>query len=193
MLFQHAFNIVFNMHYRFQHTLKFSTCFFNTARFSIACTLCRSCIQTCPISNIVFNMHYRFQHVLKFSTCFFNTARFSVACTLCRSCIQTGPICSSFQHNFQHALQISTCTEIFNMLFQHDFNIVLNMKFTYGMNHVKYCVESHVKYFKVYWKPCWKFQGMLKTMSKISKCVKNHCDVTIMWPFLSILKHNSSN
>ena len=28
MLFQHTFNIVFNMHYRFQHVLKFSTCFF---------------------------------------------------------------------------------------------------------------------------------------------------------------------
>ena len=61
MLFQYAFNIVFNMHYRFQHMLKISTCFFNTARFSVACTLCKSCIQTGPIFNIVFNMLYRFQ------------------------------------------------------------------------------------------------------------------------------------
>ena len=117
--FQHTSSIVFNMHYRFQHTLKFSTCFFNTAKFSIACTLCRSCIQTGPIFNIVFNMYYRFKHTLKFSTCFFNIARFSVACTLCRSCIQTGPIFFSFQHSFQHALQISTHPEIFNMLFQY--------------------------------------------------------------------------
>ena len=56
--FQHAFNIVFNMHYRFQHVLKFSTCFFNmlSTKFS-------TCITD-------FNMHYRFQHVLKFLTCF---------------------------------------------------------------------------------------------------------------------------
>ena len=165
--FQHAFKIVFNMHYRFQHVLKFSTCFFNTARFSVACTLCRSCIQTGPIFNIVFNMHHRFQHALKFSTCFFNTARFSIACTLYRSCIQTGPIFSSFQHSFQHALQISTLAEIsrlqistcitnFKMCwnFQHAFSRcfqhISNMKFTYGRNHVENCVENHVKYFKVY-------------------------------------------
>ena len=155
--------------------------------------------QRAEIFNIVFNMHYRFQHMLKFSTYFFNTARFFIACTLCRSCIQTGPIFSSFQHSFQHALQISTCITDFNMCwnYQHAFSRcfqhISNMKFTCGINHVENFVENHVKYFKVYWKPCWKFQGMLKTMSKISKCVENHHDMTITWPFPSILKHNSSN
>ena len=37
----------------------------------------------------------------------------------------------NFQHSFQHALQISTCAEIFNMLFQNAFNIVFNMHYRF--------------------------------------------------------------
>ena len=57
------------------------------------------------IFDMVYNTHWNFQHVLKFSTC--------------------------FQHRFQHALQISTCAEMFNMLFQHAFNIVFNMHYRF--------------------------------------------------------------
>ena len=34
------------------------------------------------------------------------------------------------------------------------------------MNHVENCVEDHVKYFKVCWKPYWKFQGLGRTAEK---------------------------
>ena len=34
------------------------------------------------------------------------------------------------------------------------------------MNHVENCVEDHVKYFKVCWKPCWKFQGLGRIAEK---------------------------
>ena len=34
------------------------------------------------------------------------------------------------------------------------------------MNHVENCVEDHVKYFKVCWKPYWKFQGLGRTSEK---------------------------
>ena len=46
------------------------------------------------------------------------------------------------------------------------------MKYTYVMNHIENCVENPVE---------------------ISKHVKNHRDMTIMWPFSSILKHINSN
>ena len=46
-------------------------------------------------------------------------------------------------------------------------------------------------------------ENVLKTMSKISRHVENHAeilkhaenhhDMTVMWPFSSILKHNNSN
>ena len=98
-----------------------------------------------------------------------------------------------FQHvlkfSFQHALQISTCAEIFKMPFKM-FSTHFKHKNSPMVWTMLKTVENHVKYFKVCWKPCWKFQGMLKTMSKISKCVKNHHDMTAMWPFPSILKHN---
>ena len=75
-----------------------------------------------------------------------------------------------FQHilkfSFQHALQISEHSEIFKMLFQDVFNTFQTSKFTYGMNHVETCVEDHVKYFKVCWKPYWKFQGLGRTAEK---------------------------
>ena len=106
--------------------------------------------------NIVFNQHYRFQHTLKFST------RFSTC----------------FWHSFQHALQISTCAEFFNMLFQDVFNtfqtwnspMVWNMLKTVlkTMSNISKCVENHVENFKACWKPCQKYQSVSK--------------ITLTWP-----------
>ena len=45
------------------------------------------------------------------------------------------------------------------------------------MNHVENCVEDHVKYFKVCWKPCWKFQGLGRTAEK-----------GMTWPWRDLLK-----
>ena len=45
------------------------------------------------------------------------------------------------------------------------------------MNHVENCVEDHVKYFKVCWKPYWKFQGLGRTAEK-----------GMMWPLCDLLK-----
>ena len=117
--------------------------------------------------NIVFKMHYIFQHMLKFS--------------------------------FQHALQISTCITDFNMCW--NFQNAFSRCFQHISN-----IKIHLWYepcWRLCWKPCQIFQSGWKTMLKISrhvenhveisKCVKNHCDVTVTWHFPSILKHNSSN
>ena len=75
------------------------------------------------------------------------------------------------------------------------------LKSTYVMKHVENCVKNHVEIFKGYWKLCWKFQGILKTVLKITRCVENHIknfqvcwkpcrnhdDVTMTWPFQYIL------
>ena len=45
------------------------------------------------------------------------------------------------------------------------------------MNHVENCVEDHVKYFKVCWKPYWKFQGLGRTAEK-----------GMTWPLRDLLK-----
>ena len=45
------------------------------------------------------------------------------------------------------------------------------------MNHVENCVEDHVKYFKVCWKPYWKFQGLGRTAEK-----------GMTWPWRDLLK-----
>ena len=45
------------------------------------------------------------------------------------------------------------------------------------MNHVENCVEDHVKYFKVCWKPYWKFQGLGHTAEK-----------GMTWPWRDLLK-----
>ena len=45
------------------------------------------------------------------------------------------------------------------------------------MNHVENCVESRVKYFKVCWEPCWKFQGLGHTAEK-----------GMTWPWRNLLK-----
>ena len=98
------FNIVYNMHYSFQHTLKFSTCCFN----------------------IVFNTYYSFQHTLKFSTCCFNIVfnpilQFSTCFEMFNMLFNTP---WNIQHSFELALQFSTWAEIFNILFQHTLTIV---------------------------------------------------------------------
>ena len=85
--FKECWNIVFKMHYGFQHVLKFS--FQHALQISEHSEISRHAenhvkrFKECW--NIVFKMHYGFQHVLKFS--------------------------------FQHALQISEHSEIFKMLF----------------------------------------------------------------------------
>ena len=62
-------------------------------------------------------------------------------------------------------------------------------KFEMWWKHVENCVEN----FKACWKACWKFQGILKTMSKISRyvenCVKNFkvCWKPC-WKFQGVLK-----
>ena len=45
------------------------------------------------------------------------------------------------------------------------------------MNHIENCVEDHVKYFKVCWKPNWKFQGLGRTSEK-----------GMTWPWRDLLK-----
>ena len=45
------------------------------------------------------------------------------------------------------------------------------------MNHGENCVEDHVKYLKVCWKPYWKFQGLGRTSEK-----------GMTWPLRDLLK-----
>ena len=87
-----------------------------------------------------------------------------------------------FQHvlklNFQHALQISTCAEIFKMLFKmfsthfkhKNSPMIWTMLKTVlkTMSNISKCVENHVENFKTGWKPCQKFWSVLK--------------ITMMWP-----------
>ena len=49
------------------------------------------------------------------------------------------------------------------------------------MNHVENCVEDHVKYFKVCWKPYWKFQGLGRTAEK-----------GMTWPFENIFHRTNT-
>ena len=84
--FKECWNIVFKMHYRFQHVLKFS---FQHAlqisehseisrhaenhvkRFKECWNIVFKCItDSNTFWNLVFNMHYRFQNILKFSNAF---------------------------------------------------------------------------------------------------------------------------
>ena len=70
--FKEYWNIVFKMHYGFQHILKFS--FQHALQISEHSEISRHAenhikhFKECW--NIVFKMHYRFQHILKFSKCF---------------------------------------------------------------------------------------------------------------------------
>ena len=154
-----SFDMVYNTPWNFQHTLTFSQRAFN----------------------IVFNMYYRFQNTLKFSTC------------------------------FQYALQISDCTEIFNNLSQHAFNIIFSMHYRFQNTEIfnllfQHAFNMHYRfqrilkfstcYFKMFsmhfkhiihlcYEPCWKL--CWKPCQKISECVENHCDATMMWQFENIL------
>ena len=85
--FKECWNIVFKMHYGFQHILKFS--FQHALQISEHSEISRHAenhvkhFKECwnivfkmhyrfqHVWNLVFNMHYRFQNILKFSKCFF--------------------------------------------------------------------------------------------------------------------------
>ena len=128
--FKECWNIVFKMHYGFQHILKFS--FQHALQISEHSEISRHAenhvkhFKECW--NIVFIMHYRFQHILKFS--------------------------------FQHALQISEHSEIFKMLlkmfsthFKHKNSpMVWTMLKTVlrTMSNISKCVENHIENFKAW-------------------------------------------
>ena len=152
--FQHAninifntpwnFNIVFNMRYRFQHTLKFSTCCFNIV-FNTYCSIQHALkFSTCfsihlEIFNIVLNLHYSFQHELQFSEhaeifnmlfCSFQNMLKISTCsfTVFRTCWK-------FQHAF---LRFSTL--FFNMFSKcvTDFNTLWNFQHTFKHENLKH-------------------------------------------------------
>ena len=133
------FDVFFNMHYSFQHMLKFSTCYFQyILQFSTHL----------EIFNIVLNLHYSFQHALKLSTYFFNR-RYSFQNMLkCSTCFFTVfTTCWKFQHAF---LQFSEHAENFNMLFytfQHSFSICFQ-------NVLQ--ISTHSEIFKT--RQTWKFE-----------------------------------
>ena len=121
------FDVVFNMHYSFQHTLKCSTCCFNIVfntyySFQHALKFSRCFSTYLEIFNIVLNLHYSFQHALKLSTPFFNMCYSFQNILKCSTCFFTVfRTCWKFQHAF---LQFSEHAENFNMLFysfQHSF------------------------------------------------------------------------
>ena len=99
MLFQHSFQYIY---YSFQHALKFST------RFSTHL----------EIFNIVLNMHYSFQHILKFSTCCFKIV-FNTYYSF-QHALKFSTCFSTCLEIFNIVLNLHTCTEIFNILFQHE-------------------------------------------------------------------------
>ena len=102
-----------------------------------------------------------------------------------------------FQHSFQHALQISTCSEIFNMLFQDVFNtfqtwnspMVWTMLKTVlkTMSNISKCVENHVENFKACWKPCRKFQHV----SKITVTWLSDDPYHQFWNIIAVIKLKS--
>ena len=97
----------------------------------------------------------------------------------------------NMHYRFLHTFQISTCAEIFNMLFQD----VLNTFQTWNspmvwtmlkivletMSNISKCVENHVENFKVYW----------KTMSQITM-MRMLCDpFHQFWNIIAIIKIKS--
>ena len=106
-----------NIQHSFEHALQFSTCaeILNT----------QHALQFSEHSEI-FNMpFYSFQNILKFSTCLFTVFRtFSnfqhAFLQFSEHAENFNMLLYSFKHSFsicfQHALQISTCSEIFNTL-----------------------------------------------------------------------------
>ena len=114
---QHAFlqfsehSEIFNMlFYSFQNILKFSTCFFTV--FRTYWNFQHAFLQFSEHSEIFNMLFYSFQNILKYSTCFFKGFQNMLKISTC--------FFYSFKYSFsicfQHALQISTCSEIFNTL-----------------------------------------------------------------------------
>ena len=169
MLFQHSFqyilqfsthleifNIILNLHYSFQHTLKCSTCCFNIVfntyySFQYALEFSRCFSTHLEIFNIVLNLHYSFQHALKLSTNFFNM-RYSFQNMLkCSTCFFTVfRICWKFQHAF---LQFSDHAENFNMLFysfQHSFSICFQNVLQISTHSEIFKTLSNMKIWNIY-------------------------------------------
>ena len=173
------FDIVFNIHYSFQHTLKFSTCCFNivfNTYYSFQYALKFStCFSThLEIFNIVLNLHYSFQHALKCSTCCFNivlnlhysysfqyalkfsTHFFNMCYSFqnmlkCSTCFFTVfRTCWKFQHAF---LQFSEHAENFNMLFysfQHSFSICFQNVLQISTHSDIFNMLSNMKIWNIY-------------------------------------------
>ena len=135
------FDIVFDMCYSFQHTLKFSTwCFdivFNIYySFQLALKL-STCFSThLEIFNTVLNLHYSFQHALKSSTHFFNMHYSFQNMLKISTCFFTVfRTCWKFQHAF---LWFSTL--FFNMFSKcvTDFNTLWNFQHTFKHENLKH-------------------------------------------------------
>ena len=155
------FDVVFNMHYSFQHTLKFSTCCFNIVlnlHYSFQHTLkCSTCC-----FNIVFNTYYSFQHALKFSRCFSTHLEiFNIVELQFLTCTET------FNTLFQHALQFSEHTEMFNIVF-YSFQNMLK---------ISTC------FFTVF-RTCWKFQH------SFSICFQNVLQISTHSEIFNTLSNN---
>ena len=73
MDFNTFWNLVFNMHYRFQNILKFQGMLktMSSVSRSVETEFSKCIMDFNTFWNLVFNMHYRFQNILKFSKCFF--------------------------------------------------------------------------------------------------------------------------
>ena len=125
--FQHVFNI----QHSFEHALQFSTCaeILNTQhalQFSEqSWNFQHAFLQFSEHSEIFNTLFYSFQNILKFSTPFFTVFRtfwnFQHAFSQFSEHAEIfNTLFHSFKHSFsiclQHALQISTCSEIFNTL-----------------------------------------------------------------------------
>ena len=104
--FQHAlknFQHVFDIQHSFEHALQFSTCaeILNT----------QHALKFSEHSEIFNMLFYSFQNILKFQHAFLQFSEHAENFNM---------LFYSFQHSFsicfQHALQISTCSEIFNTL-----------------------------------------------------------------------------
>ena len=130
------FDIAFYMHYSFQHMLKFSTCFFTVFRtfwnfnmlfysFQNILKFQHAFLQFSEHTEIFNMLFYSFQNILKFQYAFFTVFRtywnFQHAFSQFSEHAEIfNMLFLSFKHSFsiclQHALQISTCSEIFNTL-----------------------------------------------------------------------------
>ena len=130
------FDIAFYMHYSFQHMLKFSTCFFTVFRtfwnfnmlfysFQNILKFQHVFLQFSEHTEIFNMLFYSFQNILKFQHAFFTVFRtywnFPHAFSQFSEHAEIfNMLFYSFKHSFsiclQHALQISTGSEIFNTL-----------------------------------------------------------------------------